>query len=85
MNKLFLILNLAWVVLWIPISFLFQINPHFYSNLVAPLMGFIAVVKGNCWHGNCFKEILLPWVVFWLGLIIINLSIFLTQKSIWKS
>ena len=50
LNKLPLTLLVAWPIVWVPVSFLFQQNPHLpISGLFSPIMGFFLVID-NSWE-----------------------------------
>jgi hypothetical protein len=68
-----LVASACWCALWVPVSFLFQQNPHFPFALIAPVAGLCALGDRNAWDpsGNEFHELTLPWLVFWLVLVLI--------------
>ena len=60
---------LIFVLSWVPLSFLFQNNPHLpipLFSIFAPVMGFFTIFHAGAWRGNEFSELTLPWLVFWL-------------------
>ena len=68
-----------WCVAWIPLSFLFQQNPHApVFALLAPVVGFLSVFTTAGWSENLFQEVTLPFLVFWGG---IGIMVRLTPKS----
>ncbi len=62
---------ILWCVLWLPVSHIFQKNPHFPFAIFAPVFGFFSFCEAKGWQGNEFWELTLPWLAFWSVLIAI--------------
>ena len=80
---------IIWIILWVPISFLFQSNPHvgILFAITAPLGGFIWIFMPGAWSDNAFSEATLPWLIFWLMyfFIIISVDEHIKSKNIYKN
>lgn len=74
-----ILVPVAWCVLYVPLSFLFQQNVHApIFALIAPVFGFTVIFDGGAFQGNTFKEITLPFLVFWSGLVV---SVYVGKKK----
>ena len=78
--KFFLVFSpIIWMILWLPLSFCFQQNPHLpIFATISPLLGFLSFWKAEAWMGNQLYELTLPWLVFW---IIFSITIFVSTIS----
>jgi len=66
-----LIMGFVFLCLWVGFGFVVQQNPHFPSYWFAPLMGFIGLVDVPTWENYAmWEEIMLPWLMFWLSVIL---------------
>jgi hypothetical protein len=59
-----------WIIGWLPLSFAFPSHPHFPSALLAPVMGFLTLWSWPPFSSPEWKELFLPWLVFWAGAIV---------------
>ncbi|MFO1483697.1 MAG: hypothetical protein U1F71_10105 [Verrucomicrobiaceae bacterium] len=69
-----------WLVIWMPLSFVFEQHPHFPSGLLAPGMGFFILMDPPPLASNAWQEVIFPFCVFWCGLALA----FVLPGILWK-
>lgn len=69
--KLYIKLIVIWIIMWLPISYIFPSHPHYPSALLAPIMGFFMIFLPSSWNLNTFKGVILPFILFWVILLLI--------------
>jgi len=72
------VLLFVWTLLWIPISNIFKSHPHFPSALLAPITVFLVFYS---FESIDFAYDVLPFLVFWGGLLFFSFSIYLYNNS----
>ncbi len=79
---------MIWVILWIPISFLFPTHSHFpIGGVFAPISAFLLPFTGSATHSSFsldWQYGYLPAIFFWVGGIIFVVAITKTTERLWS-